>query len=297
MLDQAPVAQAPTISSSAMLVELSISKWLGTAKDKEVAERAEQAAGARSGVYRATKMLLPNNAKLKAINDFAGNARNRIHYRLTMPWSDTGIRLLSTAMYFDYTREISGAEAEFNRLADDFVSDYTNSISNAAYEMGSAFDPNDYPSAEDIRKKFAFRVNYMPLPEQGDFRIDVGNEANAALREQYESFYKRAFERSMNDVWERAYKALSNMSERLEDSADGKKKVFRDTLVSNVEELIGLLDACNITEDPRMSSAKRDLERAMYGITPEALREDATLRAETKRDVDKIIANLPTLDF
>jgi hypothetical protein len=39
------------------------------------------------------------------------------------------------------------------------------------------------------------------------------------------------------------------------------------------------------------------LEDTLRGITPDALREDAFLRAETKRAVDKVIATLPSLEM
>ena len=47
-----------------------------------------------------------------------------------------------------------------------------------------------------------------------------------------------------------------------------------------------------------MELAQKQLSTAMRGITPDALREDAYLRAETKRHVDevkRIIDNLPSL--
>jgi len=101
----------------------------------------------------------------------------------------------------------------------------------------------------------------------------------------------------MNDVWQRTHKALSAMSERLDYAGAETKKVFRDSLVDNVVEMIDLLDVCNITQDSQMSKIKNDLDNALRGITPDALREDNYLRAETKRAVDSAIASLPSLDI
>ena len=61
--------------------------------------------------------------------------------------------------------------------------------------------------------------------------------------------------------------------------------------------MIDMLDVCNITGDSQMTAMKMQLEDALCGITPEALREDAYLRAETKRNVDAAIKALPSLDF
>ena len=75
------------------------------------------------------------------------------------------------------------------------------------------------------------------------------------------------------------------------------KKVFRDTLVSNVVDLVDLLDVCNVTGDSQMSAMRMKLDDALRGITPDALREDGYLRAETKRAVDDVIKALPSIDL
>ena len=44
-------------------------------------------------------------------------------------------------------------------------------------------------------------------------------------------------------------------------------------------------------------SGNVNLEDALRGVTPDALRDDAFLRAETKRAVDDAIKSLPSLDI
>ena len=101
----------------------------------------------------------------------------------------------------------------------------------------------------------------------------------------------------MNDVWQRAYDALSRMSERLDYQDNEGKKIFRDSLVSNVTDMVELLHVCNVTGDSQMSALANPLDETLRGVTPDALREDAYLRAETKRTVDQVIKSLPSLDI
>ena len=42
------------------------------------------------------------------------------------------------------------------------------------------------------------------------------------------------------------------MAERLDYVSKDDKKVFRDSLIDNVLEIIGLLGECNIANDPKM---------------------------------------------
>lgn len=290
------VPNTPSIASSAMLCELSISTWTGRKKDKRASEEVTSLNRANKGVANVSKKLLGDCAELIAVQKFTANVRN-MHYAMTMPWSDTGLRLLPTAQYFKYHQQMTEVQTEYERLVNVFLQEYDNEIIDAQLKLGDLFDLHEYPTSESLRDKFSFRINYIPLPDAGDFRIDVGNEATAQIRTHYESYYSTQLQSAMNDVWRRAYDALSKMSERLDYQSDETKKIFRDTLVSNVIDMVELLNVCNVTGDSQMSALACKLDETLRGVTPDALREDDLLRAQTKRVVDDVIKSLPSLDF
>lgn len=297
-----PNISAPSIASSAVLIDLSISTWTGRKLDKRASNDVTAQNNAAKGVANVHKKLLGDCAELDAVQKFAANARNA-HYAMTMPWSDLGMRLCPTKKYIDangYERTMTQLQTEFARLTEAFLNAYDWEIQNAQLKLGALFSSEDYPSRDSLAAKFKFRFVAIPLPDAGDWRLDIGNEAAASMREQYEKFYGDQLREAMADVWKRAHEALTKMSERLDYADDTTKKVFRDTLVTNVQEIVDLLDTMNITADPAMTEAHQRLDAAMQGITPDALREDAYLRAQTKRQVDdvrKIIDSLPGLGF
>jgi hypothetical protein len=275
----------PSISSSAMLVELNISVWTGRKFDKGVSQEidTQKQTTTRAGNY--SKRLFADEPIFDAIQKYAGNSRT-YHYHATMPWSDSGLRLLTTTMFFDYQKEISGMEMEFNRLVEQFVNQYDKLVLQAQMKLGALFNPDDYPHVDTVREKFRFSVKFAPVPEVGDWRVNVGNEAQEMLKESYAEYYQANLEQAYADVWERTHEALKRMSEKL--SGD-KKQIFRDTLVGNVQEMIDLLDKFNITGDPKMKQAKVKMESALSGITPDALREDDALRHDVKSKVDSLL--------
>jgi len=287
----------PTISSSAILVELSISVWTARRLDKTASRDITTKNNAMVGVANVSKRLLGDCAELDAVQKFAANARN-IHYSMSMPWSDMGMRLVPTAVYLSkYSKTMSELEQEFYPLVNIFLDAYQWEIGQSQVKLGDLFNPDEYPSTDAVRNKFRFQLHEMPVPDVGDFRLDIGNEAMAALADKYTNYYTTQLNNAMGDLWQRTHTALTKMSERL-DYADGQtKKVFRDSLVDNVVEMVELLDACNITNDTQMSAMKNRLEDTLRGVTPEALREDGYLRAETKRAVDEIIKALPSIDL
>ena len=289
--------EVPSLASSAMLVELNTSVWTGRKKDKRESKTVANQNYADSNVVSVNKMLLGDCDELKAINELRGKMRNHVHYAMTMPWSDAGtVRLLSTAAYPDYHQQMTTLIAEGEVLVDKFVDNYDFHVTRSQAKLGNLYVASDYPTSEEIRSKFGFRLNYVPLPDAGDFRVDVGNEAIAQLKADYDKFYGDQLSKAMGDVWKRMHTALTNMSSKLTDS-NGKKQVFRDTLVSNALSMVDLLSTCNVTGDSQMEAMRLKLDGALRGITPEGLRDDEFLRAETKDKVDDILKSLPSLDM
>lgn len=283
-----PTFTAPSISSAAVLIDLSISVWTGRKKDKRASDEITAQKQAAKDVASVSKKLLGDCEKLTAIQKFAGNVRNA-HYAMTTPWSDLGLRLCPTSKYINgYELAMSEYQQEFHVLVDAFIKEYDWEVQNVQLKLGGLWVPDEYPTAQALREKFRFRYAAMPVPEAGDWRLDVGAEAAQVLREQYEKFYGDQFKNAMGDVWRRTYDALNRMSEKLDYSDKEDKKIFRDTLVTNVHDMITMLQEFNITKDPIMHKAAVDLERALSGVTAEALREDAHLRAQTKQQVDEV---------
>ncbi len=291
-----PQTEAPTLASSAMLVEVNISHWAGRKKDKRASADVTSANHADTGVASVNKKLLANSDTLQAIQRHVTAARS-MHVNMTMPWSNSGLRLLPTAQYFKYSQAMSQMQQEFDKLVQEFLSAYNDEVVDVQLKLGDLFSYDDYPTVETLDRKFAFRTNYMPLPDAGDFRVDIGNEALREVQETYADFYAKQYNTAMNDVWTRLHKALSNMSDRLDYGSKEDKKIFRDSLVDNVNDMIELLRVCNVTGSTQMTQMALKLEEAMSGVTPDGLREDDTFRAETKRAVDDVIKSLPSLDL
>ena len=84
--------------------------------------------------------------------------------------------------------------------------------------------------------------------------------------------------------------------ERNPDGTETKGRIF-DGSIDTLRELIGLLDTCNLTNDPSMQRMARDLSNAFEGITSKADLKDADTREETKRAIDAAIAALPSLGW
>lgn len=284
------------IGSNAMLVELNIPLWTARKMDKKVSEEVDVTKGtrARGGNYH--KNLLAGSDKLERIGKIAGAARTW-HYENTLPWTDKGARLLPMKSFFDYKKTLNNFEIQFTQAVNEFCIEYPQLVSKSAFTLGGLFDRNEYPDVEKVRNKFGFKYSFSPVPEAGDFRVDVEEEALTELKEQYESMYKQKLDDAMQDAWQRLHDVLTHMSEKLsfvDDPVDEhgnkvKRSPFHATTITNAVELCGLLTKLNITNDPKLEQARQKLERALVGIDADTVKESQEIRHSVKAKVDAIL--------
>lgn len=109
------------------------------------------------------------------------------------------------------------------------------------------------------------------------------------MQTHYEGVLQARVGDAMRDAWDRLHDVLSRMSERLADTEDGKRKIFRDSLVENVIEVCGLLRHFNITGDLKMEAMRMELEEAMRNVDAATLRESDLMREQTKQKVDALL--------
>ena len=300
-LQAVPAVSAPTIQSSAMIVEFTAGVWTGRKKDKDASAEVAIRNNADAGTATVTKMLLGECDELDKLKKFVANVRNE-HYRMTMPWSDLGQRLIPTALYFDYKQHMSAQEQVFNGLVQAFLDVYDWEVIQAKTKIGDLFNDADYLSRHALAKKFHFTVTEVPVPESGDFRVDVGNEQMNVLRTSYQQHYERQITNAMGVIFDRTRLYLERLYNSLDyNEGEPRKKLMQGTF-DNVLEMIDMLKVCNLTGDTQMEAIRVKLEDQFRGvgrlpISPEALKEDSHLRTETKLVIDDVIKSLPSLDM
>jgi hypothetical protein len=278
-----------SIASSAMLVELSISGWTARKLDKKVSAEIDVAKGTQTQAGNYNKNLLAGTGFLDTITKYAANAR-AWHISQTLPWSDSGVRLLPVSNFIAYKEQLNKLEENYTALVHKFVDAYPNLVTAAAFQLGNLFDRNEYPDADKIFHKFKFSCNFFPVPQAGDFRVDIGEEAKQELANSCQHAYEERLNNAMGEAWQRLHKCLSNVSERLTVNDDQKEKIFRDSLVENAHELIELLTHLNITKDPKLEQARIELNEAIGHHDADSLRSSAVAKEAVKNKVDSILS-------
>ncbi len=270
------------LTQTAMLIRLSISQWTARKYDKEVSNKVAETYNASDKSGRYNKILIAEDA-IKRISQIVGEARD-FHYKNTLPWTDDGVRLLPAANYMDYTRVTRQYRSDFETAVAAFIGSYDLYIEEARVRLNGMFKQKDYPTLDQLPCKYDFAVNVDPLPASSDFRVAIKDEEIQTLRAEMEMRMRKAQDDAMRDLWKRLYEPVKHMAEKLADP-EGK---FKDTLVSNIQEIAGLLTRLNVAEDPNLEELRKEVEAKLCGQAPETLRTDAMIRTMVATDAQQI---------
>jgi len=277
-----------SISASAVLVELNISVWPASKLDREITDKVNTDASAVRGASQTKKNLFAGTSLRKDISDFAARVR-LYHNKHTLPWADKGERMLPTKLFMEYKQTMNGFEQTFNMMCNNFYIEYPRLVAEAPTNLGTMYKAEDYPELEAVKLKFGFRRTVKPVPEAGDFRLDIPAHDLDEMRDEFLKQQDNKLAEAMREPWDRLHEMLVGISEKLTDVEGDSKKRYHDTLISNPIELCGLLTKLNVTNDPKLEEARRQLELAMLGANIETIKDFAPARNELKSKVDDIL--------
>lgn len=279
-----------TLADRAMLVRVKIGTYSPYAYDAEATERAY----GHSKVGRANKHLLKESTRLKQTND-AYNATRAMVNKRTSPWMDEGVRLFKNEEYMDLVRDLGAARQQADSLANDLTAHWDWEVNQdflrfnrVALNNGTpnVFDPSDYPTAQQIKDKFYCQIRYMPVPDTGDFRVELGAEQVAAFEESMREAEQAATQHALVQMTEPVVAMLKKLTEY----AGEKGQRWHDSLISNVVEVTKRIRHININNDPTIYAMAKELETFIlpYSFAPSMLKDNPDARAVAKQQLDAV---------
>ena len=277
-----------SISASAVLVELNISVWPASKIDREITDKVNSDAGAVAGASQTKKNLFAGTSLRKDIERFAARVR-LFHNQHTLAWADKGERMLPTKLFMDYKTTMNNYEQTFAYMCDNFFNEYHTLVAEAPMALKGLYKAEDYPELEEVKLKFGFRRTVKPVPEAGDFRLDIPAQDLEDMKEEFGKQQEQKLQDAMREPWERLHSLLLATSKKLADGGGEDKKRYLDSLISNPLELCELLTKLNVTNDPKLEEARRQVELAMVGADIEAIKDSVAVRNELKSKVDEVL--------
>jgi len=280
--------QTAVLRERAMLVRFSVGRWYGTGADEQVVQDVKKKHEASGDIGTFTKRFMSRD-RLASINQCTNDAR-KYHKAMTLPWGDSGSRLLSADLFFDYKKEMTAYEMRFNEAVEEFLANFPQYVKKEKERLGGLFREGDYPTPDELRARFTFLLNIEPIPSAEDFRVDLGAEEMKRIRGEIEQHVEESMREAAHEVWERMQEMVEKLKERLS-SSDAR---IRASLFENLRELVAVLPKLNITNDPQLRTMGERIAKELLAEDVEAVRDDDLVRGEVAKKADKILDVMKT---
>lgn len=276
------------LSSRAMLISISISTWTARKYDKKATQGVADTYNTDEKAGRYNKSLLPaENDAYKAIGQIGQAARADL-YQETLPWLDSGARILTSMNYLNCMSIMRKRQREFQEAVPEFVRRYP-FMKNAAKNMlNGLYQEADYPAVSEVAERFSFEIRVFPLPSEKDFRVALHDDDLAEIRQSIVQDTTGAIGRAMEEPYRRLADGVAHMGARLRGdktcpcrNCRGKSyttDTFSDTLITNLQEMCEQLPRLNLTGDPDLTELIEEVKTGLTGFLPEAVRGNDAVR-------------------
>ena len=272
------------ITERAMLAAIHISIWTAVKHDRKVSHDVAKQNGAPENAGRYNKKLLRGADRLDALRTLGGQIRQHF-YKITLPWSDEGYRLLPAHFYFDLTAQMREFEQAFSRQVEDFLTVYPSYIEQVRPELNGLFREEDYPSPAKLREKFSVRLEVLPIPSGDDFRVTLSAEEQARVAREIDENVRQSLQRGTEDLWKRLKDVVTHMVDRLSDP----ESRFHASLVTNVNDLVDLLPRLNVGLDTELNRFAEEIRNHLCSFTARDLKSNDILRVATANDATALL--------
>jgi molybdopterin converting factor small subunit len=283
------------LAANYMLVVLEIRSWSGKRTDKDASREVIANKGATKDSGRFVKNLLASaDAELVRVHAVAQSIRAFV-YSQTLPWSGSsegakrGDRLLAATRSFEFLKELNAIKREYDLSVQALVSAWPTRVAEALGNLGALASQDDYPDANAVRQMFGVTVDLRPVPTMADFsRINVPSELADALGQRNVQQEQTKFLNAMDELKERLLKELQRMALQLGKAGAGEKTRLYDSLVTNVQTLVGLLRSMNVSNNAQLSELADKIERQLLSHPVEVFRNSQAKAAEVAAQAQQL---------
>lgn len=275
----------PAIDDNSVLLSLRLSKPGNRRKVKSGVVTIDADADA----VHVAKDLIDSKA-YQAISTFDGATVNLLARR-ALPASAAlraGIWRISYASLPDMVEILKGCVTQRQALVETFCAEYPEQVEKAEGRLRQLFNPDDYPSIDRVRSAFKmdWQVFVISIPEalarlapnvyqqtqerMTQYQEDSLRECQEALRTSFAAVIRRA-------------------ADRLQLAPDGKPLVFRDSLVTGMEQFLASFQARNLADDQELAILVEEARAVMSRVPDaQALRTDFALRGAVQKTMQAI---------
>jgi len=293
------ISNTELLKNKALTVRLFRKKISRNKLDKVLSQELRDAKGVNDDVsLRVNKSIFSKSttdAFMKVLSE-AG----KYYYRVTTPWDDTGFRLLSIDIYKEFVKKFKDFSRKFREAVETFMDGIEADINLMEETLGEAFNRSDYDhlflsngqlDKETLRKQFTLDLEYGTVADADDIRAKLTDEDREIIAAHVTEKNNEKFAAAQKHIITTLHEHIMKIHERLCQD----ENVFRDTLISNLEDLCDLIPKMNIAGDPAINELAAKAKKALCSWDAQTLREDKDIRKDVSDQADKLLDNMKGL--
>lgn len=298
MLSTTEVNHKDVLKNKALMVKLNRSKFNNNKTDKLLSQEISKLKNVtEAGACRVNKSILPREV-LKEIGDIYSKA-GKYYYTVTLPWDDQGFRLLSIDLFDDFRAKFKDFTNKYREKVVDFVENIQSHVEASKEILGDAWNADDYEfiapngsvDKEWLMNKFNLHIEYDVVTSGDDLRACLTEEDREAIAAEIDAQAMKKFTKANKHIIVTLRDHILAIHERLCKS----ENIFRDTLISNLEDLVDLIPKMNMAGDPELNALAAEAKERLSGWNPQDLRDDEKLRKKVDSAAKDILNKMDGL--
>lgn len=232
--------------------------------------------------------------ELQAIQRHDMQIRNYLWSRSFPSHFRRGVYLIPFNLANDVYARLEEFKEQRQELIEEFLSVYPEKVKEAEKRLKALFDPEQYPSVADLRRHFKMTWSMHTQGPPETLKKLKGNIWEKELKKAKEAA-EQAREEIIKLMRAEFAELIAHAVDRLTPDADGKPKIFKNSMVGHMEEFISLFDAKNIGNDKDLAGLVKKAKGLVSGINIDDLREDKDYRKQIAQGFTQIKASLDPL--
>ena len=227
------------------------------------------------------------------------NEGSKFFYNTTLPWDDTGWRILAIDLYEDFIKTMKAFTKSYRAAVLDFIEKIEAHIEESRIMLKDAFKIEDYKflsanggiDRDYLMEQFALEVEFNTITSGKDLRATLTEDDREVIANQINEQALAKFQKANEHIIQNLHDCVFAIHERLCDD----ENVFRDTLVTNLEDLVKLIPAMNIANDPIIAQLAVDAAEKLTKWDAGTLRSVPSIREEVADEAGKILDDMKGL--
>ena len=284
----APATEGGAIFKSSVLLVLELRRP-GVRRSVKTADTRYNDVGEAAKQVHVSKDIL-DSKELTEIEQAHGELRRYVQSKCLPSRFKSGTYLLPICAIEQVDDHIQSAAQQIEEKVAAFIAAYPQRKAEALAKLTVAglADESDYPDPETLRGAFDVRTAYVAFDTPSTLKT-IRRDIFEREREKAAATWANAVDEGRALLLDTMTQLTESMVERLTPGEDGKPKVFRDSLVTNMTEFLDTFTAKNtITNDAELAAVVADMRGLLTGVNPKDLRKDEAIRATVTENVQRI---------